>query len=189
MATENDNNDTSKNSLAINVDMAINVDSTAKSDPRELDEDSQGVDSLSNLIASARKALFKSAPGTGDKQMVTTNQPRKWVPIRKTGEVQDDSGVFGSARKAASLGEGTSFNVRDSPPVKKTPTKDTARKRNECLVKICLKVLHGINDVQETVLCMLDHCLAIRHKWDKKARFVNKKKTLEAYKAIDFPCN
>ncbi len=45
------------------------------------------------------------------------------------------------------------------------------------------------HDVQETVLGMLDHCLAILYKWDKKACFVNKKKTLKAYKATDFPCN
>jgi hypothetical protein len=34
---------------------------------------------------------------------------------------------------------------------------------------------------------MMDHCLSILHERDKKARFVNKKKSLEAYKATDFP--
>ncbi len=55
------------------------------------------------------------------------------------------------------------------------------------MVKICLKVLHGISDVQETVLGMLDHFLAIIHKRDKKACFVNKKRTLEAYKVTNLP--
>jgi hypothetical protein len=88
MATGNYDYDTSENSLAIDVDMAIDVDSTVKSNPKELDEDSQGANSLSNLIASARrKALFKSAPGTQDKQTITTTQSRKWVPIGKTREV------------------------------------------------------------------------------------------------------
>jgi hypothetical protein len=33
------------------------------------------------------------------------------------------------------------------------------------------------------------HCLSILHEHNKKACFVNKKKSLEAYKATDFPCN
>ncbi len=36
---------------------------------------------------------------------------------------------------------------------------------------------------------MVDHCLSILHEHKKKARFVNKKKSLEAYKAMDFPRN
>jgi hypothetical protein len=97
--------------------------------------------------------------------------------------------VSSSSHKTASFEKGTNFNARDAPLAKKTPTKDTASKRNDCVVKICLKVLHGINDVQETVLVMLGHCLAILHKRDKKACFVNTKKTLKAYKATNFPCN
>jgi hypothetical protein len=34
---------------------------------------------------------------------------------------------------------------------------------------------------------MMDHCLSILHERNKKACFVNKKKSLEAYKATDFP--
>jgi hypothetical protein len=48
------------------------------------------------------------------------------------------------------------------------------------------KNFHGANDVQETVLGMMDHCFSILHEHDKKACFVNKK-SLEAYKAADFP--
>ncbi len=36
---------------------------------------------------------------------------------------------------------------------------------------------------------MMDHCLSILHERDKKACFVNKKKSLEAYKMMDFPRN
>ncbi len=78
--------------------------------------------------------------------------------------------------------EGTNFATREAPPVTKTPTKDTTAKINNCMVKLWLKILHGANDVQETVLDMIDHCLTILHKQDKRARFVNKKKSLEAYK-------
>ncbi len=76
MVTGNGNDNTSEKSLAINVDIAINVDSTAKSEPKESNKVSQGVISLSNLIASARRAPFKSTPGSGDKQTVTTTWSR-----------------------------------------------------------------------------------------------------------------
>jgi hypothetical protein len=36
---------------------------------------------------------------------------------------------------------------------------------------------------------MMDYSLSILHERNKKAHFVNKKKSLEAYKAMDFPCN
>jgi hypothetical protein len=36
---------------------------------------------------------------------------------------------------------------------------------------------------------MKDHCLSILHEHNKKACFVNKKKSLEAYKVMDFPHN
>ncbi len=58
---------------------------------------------------------------------------------------------------------------------------------NECVVKIKLKILHGVNDVQETVIGMMDHCLTILHEHNKRACFLNKKKLLEAHKATDFP--
>jgi hypothetical protein len=63
------------------------------------------------------------------------------------------------------------------PPVKKTPAKEAATKFNDCVV----------NNVQEMVLGMMDHCLSILHERNKKAHFVNKKKSLEAYKVTDFP--
>jgi hypothetical protein len=73
------------------------------------------------------------------------------------------------------------------PPVKKTPAKEAATKLNDCVVKLQLNIFHGVNNVQEMVLGMMGHCLSILHERDKKACFVNKKKSLEAYKATDFP--
>jgi hypothetical protein len=121
MAMVNGDNMTSENSLAVDMDMTIDVDSTAKSDPKESDKDSQGVDSLSNLISSARKTLFQSTSGSGDKQTVTTTRSRKWVPIKKTGDAQDDSRVSSSAPKAASFVEGRNFNLRDASLAKRPP--------------------------------------------------------------------
>jgi hypothetical protein len=56
----------------------------------------------------------------------------------------------------------------------------------ESVVKVHLKIFHGVGDVQEAMMGMLDHCLAILHERDKMACFLNGKKTLEAHKATDF---
>ncbi len=160
---------------------------TTKSDPKESDEESQGVGSLSDLIASTRKVLFESALPVDDEKTVTATQMRKWAPNKKTGgSMKEDIGTLGSSRKAALFAEGTNFATREVPPVTKTTAKDTTTKVNNCVVKLQHKILHG-NNVQETVLGMIDHCLTILHKRDKRARFVNKKKLLEAYKVTDFP--
>jgi hypothetical protein len=62
-------------------DMSDKSPSTVKSDPKESDGESQGKGSLSDLIASTRKALFESGPMADDKQTVTNTQTWKWVPI------------------------------------------------------------------------------------------------------------
>jgi hypothetical protein len=81
------------------------------------------------------------------------------------------------------------FTTRETAPVKKTPAKEAATKVNECVVELQLKIFYGANDVQETVLGMMDHCLSILYEPNKKACFMNKKKSLEAYKATDYPLN
>jgi hypothetical protein len=75
--------------------------------------------------------------------------------------------------KAASFAADTNFATREMPLVKKTPAKEAATKLNDCVVKLQLKIFHGVNNVQETVLEMMDHCLSILHEHDKKAYFVN----------------
>ena len=57
----------------------------------------------------------------------------------------------------------------------------------ECVVKGQLKITQGATNVQQIVLGLIDHCLAVLHKRDKMACFVNGAKTLQAYKAMDFP--
>jgi hypothetical protein len=147
----------------------------------------QGEGSLSELIAITRKALFERPPPTDKDQTVTTMQSQKWVPIKKSGSnTKEDTSTSGRGCKAVSFAADTNFTTREMTPVKRTPTKEAATKVNECVVKLQLKIFHGANNVQETVLGMMDHCLSILHERNKKARFVNKKKSLEAYKAMDF---
>jgi hypothetical protein len=55
-------------------DASENSPSTAESDPRELDGESQGDGSLADLIRSTKKALFASRPEAEDNQIVTTNR-------------------------------------------------------------------------------------------------------------------
>jgi hypothetical protein len=168
-------------------DASENSPSTAKSNPRESDGESQGNSSLADLIASTKKVLFESMPAAEDNQTVTTNRNRKWVPINKTsGNKTEEATTSGTGCKGASFAEGTNFAAKDAP-AKKTPAKDTNTKINDCVVKIKLKILHGVNDVQETVIRMMDHCFTILHECNKRACFLNKKKSLEAHKATDFP--
>jgi hypothetical protein len=168
-------------------DASENSPSTAESDPRELDGESQGDGSLADLIRSTKKALFASRPEAEDNQIVTTNRNRKWIPINKTsGNKTEEATTSGTGRKGASFAEGTNFAAKDAL-AKKTPAKDTNAKINYCVVKNKLKILRGVNDVQEMVVGMMDHCLTILHERDKRACFLNKKKLLKAHKAMDFP--
>jgi hypothetical protein len=168
-------------------DASENSPSTAKSDPRESDGELQGDGSLADLITSTKKALFESRPAAEDNQTVTTNCSRKWVPINKTsGNKTEEVTTLGTGCKGTSFAEGTNFVAKDAP-TKKTPAKDMNTKINDCVVKIKLKILHGVNDVQETVIGMMDHCLTILHECNKRACFLNKKKSHEANKAADFP--
>jgi hypothetical protein len=170
-------------------DASENSPSMAKSDPRESDGELQGDSSLSDLIASTKKALFESRPAAEDNQTVTTNRNHKWVPINKTsGNKTEEVTTSGTGCKGASFAEGTIFGAKDAP-AKKTPAKDTHAKINDCVVKIKLKILHGVNDVQKMVIRIMDHCLTILHKRDERACFLNKKKLLKAHKATDFPRN
>jgi hypothetical protein len=95
-------------------------------------------------------------------------------------------GTSGIGCRRALFTEGTNFAAKDAL-AKKTPTKDTSAKVNDCVVKVKLKILHGVNNIQELVLGMMDHCLTILHKHDTRACFLDKKKSLKAYKATDFP--
>ncbi len=81
--TELKRDDTSKTSSNV-MKLPMDANSTIKSDPKELDAESK-VDSLNDMIASARKELFKLVPlpeVDDDAITLATTKSRKWVPIK-----------------------------------------------------------------------------------------------------------
>jgi hypothetical protein len=109
----------------------------------------------------------------------------------KTGQRTKQDDKLASTGKRSLFALDTDFKERKAPrAAPKTPGKEeNSGDIQGCMVKVRLKIFHGVGDVQEAVTGMMDHCLAILHKHNKKACFVNRKKTLEAYKATDFPRN
>jgi hypothetical protein len=86
--------------------------------------------------------------------------------------------------KGAKFAEGTQF-VEKVSAAKKTPGKDA--KTNDCIVRIKIKLTGGHKDIPESIMGMINHSLSILHKWEKKACYLNRKKSLEASKATNFP--
>jgi hypothetical protein len=99
--------------------MVLHIDSLTKSDSKESDNDSCA-DSLSKLIASAWKTLFKSTPpAEKDNTTIARGRSKRWVPIQKTGD-KDVTAETGSLRKGATFAAGTNFREQE-PPQQKRP--------------------------------------------------------------------
>jgi hypothetical protein len=83
----------------------------------------------------------------------------------------------------------TNFKEKEGQPAKMTPAKaqDGVEEMKECVVQICIQTHAGVEDIQETTLGLMHHCLTILHERDKTACFVNAAKSLEAKKLTDFP--
>jgi hypothetical protein len=65
--------------------LPTDTNSTIKSNPKELDTELKE-DSLANMIASARKELFRATPPAEDNNDIitlATAKSKKWVPINK----------------------------------------------------------------------------------------------------------
>jgi hypothetical protein len=175
------------------VDMMVaDASIQAKSNPStssysKCDGDSEE-GSINKEIASARKLLFRMAK-TPDDLTVTTTASRPWVWMLKKGEEFDkgDKPPDMDKKRAAKFALGTNFKARlATMTARQTPGKDdSVGFTQDSVVKVRFKIFH--EDVQEAVTGMLDHCLAILHKRDKSACFLNGKKTLEAHKATHFP--
>jgi hypothetical protein len=58
---------------------------------------------------------------------------------------------------------------------------------HECIIRIKLKLTNGHKNVPESIMEMINHSLSILQERDKKACFLNRKKSLEAIKPMDFP--
>jgi hypothetical protein len=82
--TESKQDDGSKTSSNL-MKLPMDTNSTIKSDPKESDTESKE-DSLANMIASARKELFRATPpadNNDDIITLATAKSKKWVPINK----------------------------------------------------------------------------------------------------------
>jgi hypothetical protein len=109
------------------------------------------------------------------------------MPKKGEGLDKGDEPTNMDKKRVAKFALGTNFKARSATKrMWQTPGKDeSVGFMQDSVVKVHLKIFHG--DVQEAMMGMLDHCLAILHKRDKAACFLNGKKTLEAHKATDFP--
>jgi hypothetical protein len=58
---------------------------------------------------------------------------------------------------------------------------------NDCIIRIKLKLMGGHSVIPEFIIGMINHSLSLLQEWDKKARYRNRKKSLEVSKATDFP--
>ena len=181
------------------------ADSSTKSDPKDLDSGSKP-DSLADAITSARKELFKvSSPAEDADDAITlaTSKSRKWKPIKqyeKTADSTTDSGNPvvdltgpGSNRRGTTFATNTNFKERKKTAAATTPGPGKAGKATkedelkEVVAQVCIKILPGAKDIQETVLGLMHHCLTVLKERDKTACFVNANKSLTAHKLTDFP--
>jgi len=132
-------------------------------------------DSIARAISSARKELFASASGT---KLSQSNKP--WRPINPKDTSTQDAVVSRSATFAAKM----VFHKRASTP---TDGDKTSSKTNKCVVRMQFKLQPC--DVQDTLLGMFGHCLLVLQEWDKSACILNRRKTLEARRVSDLPCD
>jgi len=174
--------------------LPTDADSNIKSDPKESDTESKE-DSLANMIASVRKELFKVTPPAGDNDnvitLVATAKSKKWVPINKAKDrtMTLPATTTNLKRRGATFAADTNFKEREGQPTKMTPAKaqDGIEEMKECVAQLRIKIHAGAEDIQETVLGLMLHCLSIFHERDKTACFVNTAKSLEAKKLTDLP--
>ncbi len=181
-------------------DMELNMgeeeESKTKSDPKESDDeagsrDGEDKDSIGRAIAGTRKNLFKVdeiyTPGRKEKSGEKARKLKGWKPIPKAVTTATPQGkAQTSRRKGAKFAEGTQFHEKVSTGgAKKTPGKEG--KMKDCIDRIKLKPTGGHKDIPASIMGMINHSLSILQEWDKKAHYLNRKKSLKASKATDFP--
>jgi hypothetical protein len=191
---------TSSNVMKLPTD----ADSTIKSDPKELDTESKA-DSLNDMITSAQKELFELTPPPkvdNDTITLATSKSKKWVPIKSVVKSTTPSTTHKKTTPTIDLTEpsncwgamfavDTNFKEREAQVAKRTPGKGTTLddELKECVAQIRIKILPGAEDIQETVLGLMQHCLTILQERDDTACFLKTAKSMVAKKLMDFPCD
>ena len=84
----------------------------------------------------------------------------------------------------------TNFRVKEKAAAATPGKAEKATKEDELrevVAQVRIKILPGAEDIQETVLGLMHHCLTVLKERDKTACFVNANKSLTAHKLTDFP--
>jgi hypothetical protein len=130
--------------------MSLRLDGSVKSDPKELSSDEEG-DSIKKSIKAVRARLFKG--GTQDsaeleEELESTAKSGKkkktkqtsWVHVAKAGTTL----AAAKAKQGAVFAEGTQFNDKPSKPAKKTPGKTNVSNLFTSVIRIKIKLFHGV---------------------------------------------
>ena len=170
---------------------------TAKSDPSSgesfAENSGGGNDSIKTAIAAVRANLFKGltqdSADDGEANPTVKSAKKKgkntaWVHAAKAPATPPAE----ATKQRANFAEGTQFNEKQSkPPAKKTPGKQGEAHLFTCVVRIRIKLLYGVPEVQAAIMALLDYCLTTLQERDKHARLLSRNKTEEAFKAKDLP--
>jgi hypothetical protein len=145
-------------------------------------EDNQ--DSIAKAISSTRKELFGSAKGRATEGGVnkgatqTARRKKTWRPIiPRDMPAQAEGGGRGPTFSAETV-----FHERSSTPADGATI---ASKHHECVVRMRFNLQPC--DVQESLVGLLAHCLAVLQERDKSACILNRQKSLEAKRVSDLP--
>jgi hypothetical protein len=115
--TESKQDNGSKTSSNL-MKLPMDTNSTIKSNPKESDTESKE-DSLANMIAKARKELFKAtSPADDNKDVITlaTAKSKRWVPINKARDqnmISSKPTTTGPKYRGATFAADTNFKERE----------------------------------------------------------------------------
>jgi hypothetical protein len=176
--------------------MSLNLDSLVKSDSKESSSNKEGTEanSIANEIATLRAQLFKkgtqeyASKGHEDKRDSTaitastkgSRKAKPCVPSAKGGRNKAEV-----LKRGAVFGEGTHFNDKPGKPLKKTPGKATSSTLITSVIRIKIKLLHRITEMQGAIMALLDHCLINLQEKDKSAHLLSGDNSEEAFRAND----
>jgi hypothetical protein len=188
---EEDNLDSLKDTMSLDL-------ATAKSDPSSgessAEESKGGNDSIKAHIAAVQANLFKGLtqdsaeqpeedPGLTVKSGKKKGKGASWVHVAKVLATPSAQ----AAKRGANFAEGTQFNEKQHKPVKKTPRKQGESELFTSVIRIKIKLFHGVPEVQAAIIALLDYCLTTLQERDKHAQLLSRNKNKEAFRAKDFP--
>jgi hypothetical protein len=104
------------------------------------------------------------------------------VPIAKGGSSKAEV-----PKRGAIFAEGTHFNKKPGKLLKKTRGKANSSTLLTSVIRIKIKLSHGVTEVRGAITALLDHCLITLQERDKRAHLLSQDKSEEAFWAKDLP--